>query len=636
MLFQSRTLAFLLLAPIDFGICAHLALSQNGARAGQTAQVKVLVRDGRDTPISHLTADDFIVTEDGVRDRITDIESFHGSGNQEQTASSLSIVRADTQRTSSYVLLIITPMSATGRGHALKDLARILSQPCAENLQIALLDDVGSYVPFGQDAKQLRAILAKLTSHVSALQYIGGSWIQKANRAIQELGIMPGRHSIVVVSDYESKLSESIAQNPWLLRVGPSVFIDSALRAQAGLYTIQSSGPATAVPFGSAGTTSHSVVSGEQAATELMNETVNLGNLRSDILYAADETGGLPASDLKDAFDKIARDAAGSYLLTFEPRISEADGSWRSISVSTRMPNLRVKSPRFYLSPFEATDRQIPDSMKSALESGEALSGLTVSAHAWLFPDGVGAHTVVFAAELAWAASAPPGPGSRLRLFAELINESTNTEVGSWFEERDWPTGENQPSHIHWQREAQIYPGAYTLKVVGMDAASGITGTSAFAFLAHPMGGAALRFSAVVLSDDCLSVNEQAARRRNLFDPLSWEGCELAPTASAHFKSNQILTVLVRLYPPDEQFSRLILKQWSAYAIVDGTAGQRESSPLQIKSAEIRGLVASGKVILNSLNLTPGLHRLTVVFEFPVDNRAKHQIPLSAEFTLDH
>jgi hypothetical protein len=331
------------------------------------------------------------------------------------------------------VLLIITPMSATGRDDALREAIHFLSKPEAEKWQIAFLDGAGSYVPFGQSVEQLKTILHGLSKHVTPPQYVGGSWFRKSNRAIGELGVMPGRRAIVVVSDYESKMPGTIGQNPWLLRVGPSMLIDSALRAQAGLYTVQSSGPATVVPFGSAAAPEfEGFQTGQDVAKDIRNETVTLGALRSDFLYAADATGGMPVIDLKDAFNQIAEDAAGSYVVNFIASPNEADGAWHPVSISMREPHLQVRGPGYYEAPIARNTAQLPNGILKALEGGGSHAELQVAAHAWLFPDSrSGIHNGALAAEVEWIdKSHAPGIGSRLQVFAELVNDATQATAG--------------------------------------------------------------------------------------------------------------------------------------------------------------------------------------------------------------
>ncbi len=508
-----------------------------------------------------------------------------------------------------------------------------------------MLDDAGAYVPEGQTGiGQLRAILEDLASHVSAPQFrpdLGGEWTHKANHAIWELGTLPGRHAIVFVSDYESKFREAIEQNPTLLRVGPTWFIFAAIEAQAAMYTVQSSGPEVAVPFGGAASQgrdlgSEGQIAGQDAASQVMQTHVALGNLRSELLLAADETGGRAVNDLKDAFDDIAADGAGYYLVSFRPQPANTDGAWHPVSVTTRTRHLHVKSPLFYLAPVEAKEDQLPSVMREALHEGSSDEGLNVAAHSWLFPDRPGAvSTGAFAAEATWGdREHPPSSGSRLRFFAEVIESTTGTVVGASLEEMKWSARGSEPEHAHWQTVTPVYPGSYTLKVVGMDIASGRSGSKEFSFMVHPMDRNALRFSGVVLADGCLSSEEDAARRRNLLNPLLSGACELKPTPDVRFSADQSPTVLVRIYSPDEKLAKRIAESWTAYAIVDDVPREQGATQLEIAPDGVRGLAASGQLRLSQFNLTPGQHSLKVVFEFQDATSKSRQVSLDTAFTI--
>ena len=625
------------------------------ARATDTAKVLVWVRDGRGAPVSGLTADDFVVTENGVRDRVIAVTNFSGAVPRQPSAgrARLPLAAQQGQRISepassngeaapelaTHVLLILSPMSPTGRARALGDAIRFLSRPGSEQWQIALLDDAGAYVPEGQSAGQLRAILEDLASHASAPQFrpdLGGEWTHKANHAIWELGTLPGRHAIVFVSDYESKLDEAIGQNPTLLRVGPTWFIFAAIEARAAMYTVQSSGPEVAVPFGGAASQGQFVGSGQDAANQIVQNIVALGVLRSDLNLAADETGGRAVNDLLEAFEDIAADGAGYYLVSFRPQPGNTDGAWHPVSVATRTRHLHVKSPLFYLAPAEAKEDQLPSVMIKALRAGPSDGGLTVAAHAWLFPDRPGAvSSGAFVSEVTWEdREHPPASGSRLRLFAEVIENTTGTVVGASLEEMRWSAGVNEPERAHWQTVSPVYPGTYTLKVVGMDTVSGRTGSKEFSFLVHPMDKNALRFSGIVLADGCLSSQEEAARRRNLLNPLLSGACELKPTPDVGFRANQTPTVLVRIYSPNEKLAKHIAEGWTAYAIVDDVPRERGATQLEIAPDGVRGLAASGQLKLSQMNLAPGQHSLKVVFEFQdAASKARH-VSVDSTFTI--
>ena len=166
-----------------------------------------------------------------------------------------------------------------------------------------------------------------------------------------------------------------------------------------------------------------------------------------------------------------------------------------------------------------------------------------------------------------------------------------------------------------------------------MDTASGIIAEAADTFLARPLDTRAFRFGAIVLAGDCLPESEQQKMRRNLFDPLRWGSCKLAPAATGSFRASQAPLLLLRIYPPDRRLTELVEKQWKAYAVVDDA--EDKAIPLQISSAPVRGLAVTGKLPLADMNLEAGIHDLRVLFVIPEKSRETKILPLHTRFSVE-
>ena len=606
-----------------------------------TATVLIWVRDSRGAPVPGLTADDFFITENGIRNRVLAVRNFTPGPNTAQASASIPASRRGPAGSTSaplddgaggrmptQVLMIMTPMGPRGRHDSLRDAIRLLKKPVVADWRLAFLDDEGTFIPFGQSAEQMRGMLEKLASRISAPQFqplFGDHWSPKAARAIGELGALPGRHVIIFVSDYEGR------QNPTLLHTGPQAFTGMAIGVQAAMYTVQGEGPAVAVPFGGAASPPSYFGSGQDVANAMVQDMVSLGVLRSDLLQAADETGGLPANDLEDAFKRIAADAAGNYLVTFEARPNTHEGSLHPFSIATRFSHVKIKGPRFYTTPHEPLAGPLPAEMMATLDVPADRTGLNVLAQAWLFPNQGSVHRAAFAADVRFK-QGTPAPGSRVKFHAELVNESIGGIAETWYEEREWPAA-SSALPLHWQRESYLYPGSYVLRVTAMDTVSGKIARATDSFMARPLNVAAFRFSAIVLADGCLPQSEQQTMRRNLFDPLRWDGCKLAPAAAAHFRASQTPLLLLRVYPPDPKVAELVKKQWRAYAVVDDA--DDKAIELQISAAEVRGLTVTGKLPLAALNLRAGPHNLRVLFSVPGEKDNTQVLPLHTRFSIE-
>lgn len=593
-----------------------------------TATVQVLVRDKEGHPLAGLGADDFTLTEGGLRDRVLSVRSLNQSSTTGQSQTS--------------VLLVLAPASAPGRNSVIKGLLKYLDSPIPASWTLALIDDTGQFTPFSHDPAVLRARLQQLAHEVSPPQYQGGSWPTEASRAIQELAIRIGRHAVVFASDFEPNVSDPIAQDHRLVRYGPSDFIPDAIRAQAAMYTVEASGPRVTVPFGEAADdlakrsamsgqdlAEGSAMSGQQVANAMVVDMVQAFQMRGDFLAGANETGGLAAFNIQEALSDVAADAVGYYEITFIPNLQQTDGAWHPISVSVPRRNVRLHGPSYYLSPISESQQKIQSTMLAALENKLA-PRLEVSAHAWLFPDSGGVHTTVMAADFVWPANLATPPSDRkLQIYAQLVNESRGQLVGAWLNEQAWKQNASQSPTVHWQRETPLYPGRYSLRVVALDAATGAVGTREFAFAIYPSAVANFHLSEIVIADRCLAADEVQGRT-NLLDPLLLNDCLLAPSASASFSAAQSPTLMIRLYTIDPKLRETVLKHWKAYM----TVGDAPRIPVSITSADIRGLVVTVPLNVQRLNLKPGPHLIEVAFEAKADDGSKHTIAIRSQLTV--
>ncbi len=99
----------------------------------------------------------------------------------------------------------------------------------------------------------------------------------------------------------------------------------------------------------------------------------------------------------------------------------------------------------------------------------------------------------------------------------------------------------------------------------------------------------------------------------NLLDPMTLDGCLLAPSAAGSFSETESPTIIVRLYTTDQEISDIFLEQWKAYLVI----GDGPRIPLPIARADIRGLIATEKLDLSKLDLKPGTNQIEVMFEAP-------------------
>ncbi|KAA6457530.1 hypothetical protein DYQ86_22125 [Acidobacteria bacterium AB60] len=590
------------------------------------ARVVVWVRDAHGAPVSDLTAADFSVSENGLSERVVSAERFATPPQSGNAPGAAAPAPASHFNQSSpiltHVLVLIEPMDATPRLRALTEALRFFSNPPAGNWDIGLVDDQGNFLRYTRDWNRICALLQQSRRHYAPhAQQL--SWSATVQSTVRELGVLPGRRVIVLLSARDSLFSAQLT--------------GLAISVQAALYTIESAGPAALVPFGGAAEYQTyeagpiPFVTGEFAAESLSSTLSSMGYIDTGIGWShntAEETGGLSVDRLREAFQHIDVDAAGYYLVSFEAQAEESGGTFNAFSIAVNRPRLKVNAPCYYSLPPDGTATQMPADMKAALEFPQTRDTIAVAVNSWLFPDQGGIHWGVFGADLTWSQGAPL-PGSPVKIYAELINESMPGLSATWSEQKPWPA---QTTIFHWQREGRVYPGSYTLRVTAMDTSTGNIGSATRSFTARLLDTPAFRFSGIVLADSCLSSAEAEPTRHNLFDPLRWEGCKLAPSAGAQFRPDQKVRILLRLYPPGDKISRLVLEQWRAYAVIDDAVDT--ATELTIAPAEVRGLSVTGVLPLKRLNLSAGEHRLTVLFVLPARHTQPQKIPLQTAFSI--
>jgi hypothetical protein len=113
----------------------------------------------------------------------------------------------------------------------------------------------------------------------------------------------------------------------------------------AQLYLIQASGPGVVIAGGGS---VNPFNPGPGMLEEVVSQEMFLGVQRSELMGAANNTGGRLELDLGDALRDADKDAAGYYDLAFRPDPSMLDGDFHPIKVTLRNSDLRIFARSYY------------------------------------------------------------------------------------------------------------------------------------------------------------------------------------------------------------------------------------------------------------------------------------------------
>jgi hypothetical protein len=350
--------------------------------------------------------------------------------------------------------------------------------------------------------------------------------------------------------------------------------------------------------------------------------------MHRELLAVADHTGGRVEMDVGDALHDAAKDSAGYYELRFRPEPAKLDGGYHHITISVRQPHLRVISSSYYHAPQALASAQlaVPAILTKALSSRPALRGITVKPRAWYFP---GRSDALARVPLAAEIQLDPRQAhtsqatDSVHVVAALLYEGQHRILGTSSERLHWGplTSETTQNDgllsTTWHEDLLLPPGSYDLRVAALDDASGVVGSASWRFLIHaaaPDGDLAV--SSLVLATHCLSSRELASARRDLLNPLTWQGCTLPPVSVPSFGQTDTVHLLMKLYPGRNM--KHFPDGWTTTLSVSGAENTTGLSlPLKIESGVGAGWTIYSELPLKNLGISPGDHELTVTVSGP-------------------
>jgi len=152
--------------------------------------------------------------------------------------------------------------------------------------------------------------------------------------------------------------------------------INSAVRANLSIYSVDSRGLETISPLGDASTGSLRGTSGYNGAA-LQNNLDSNFNSQEVMATLSSDTGGkafFDSNDFSPAFERIQRDTSAYYVLGFRSTDTRRDGRYRKLSVKINRPDLKLEYRPGYYAPAdyqhssrEDRERQLEDQLASDL-----------------------------------------------------------------------------------------------------------------------------------------------------------------------------------------------------------------------------------------------------------------------------
>ena len=330
------------------------------------------------------------------------------------------------------------------------------------------------------------------------------------------LGGIPGRKAVV---EFTGGITQTGEENRTQLRAAT----DAANRADVSIYSIDSRGLLAAPPGGDV-TTNAATGTSMFTGASVFHQTDQREDSRDTLATLSTDTGGkafFDLGDLSDAFPKIQQENGGYYLIAYNLGAEvKRDGRWRSIHVKVNVPGAHVRYRDGYYAPrdFQHLEREDrAQQLADAVNSENPVVELSVAVETGMFrlsdqQTYVPIAAKISASALDWAEK----HGNRQAEFdfavqvravpsGQTVAELHDTTQVKLDAER---FQEINKKNLLYQGGVLLAPGNYRLKFVARENESGKIGTFEQNLTVPAAQPGKLTLSSVVLSSQLVPVQK--------------------------------------------------------------------------------------------------------------------------------
>jgi VWFA-related protein len=282
------------------------------------------------------------------------------------------------------------------------------------------------------------------------------------------------------------------------------------------------------------------------------NEDMLRLNPESGLGQLAAETGGFMVRDTNDArggFLRITEEMRFHYVIGYSPTNDKMDGSYRSVSVKCRRPDVRIQSRKGYLAlppaEYAVPVREFEAPALVALERKPRPDAFPLNVGAFSFPEagrpGLAPVLVqIPGGTMTWEAQGPSGPHADFAVLVK-IRDSQGREADRLSQEYRLSVPAEKieaarKGEVLFYRETELPAGSYTAEAVAYDALGKKASVRSFPLEIPPAPPEGLRLSSLMLVSraDRLTPQEQ----KDTKNPLHYGEVILYPNLGAPLRKS--------------------------------------------------------------------------------------------------
>ena len=413
--------------------------------------------------------------------------------------------------------------------------------------------------------------------------------------------------------------------------------INSAVRANLAIYSVDTRGLQAISPLGDASTGSLRGSGAYNGGALLNNMNSNFASQEVMATLSSD-TGGkafFDSNDFAPAFAQVQRDTSAYYAIGFHSANQARDGKYRKLSIKINRPGIKLEYRPGYYAPAdfkhsgrEDRERELDEQLSSDLPATDMAMYLDASyfridESRFYVPVSI----IVPGSQIPFVKGGDKDKAT-LDIVGEVIDEVKRT-IGSARQTVKLnldPSLQARQRNIEYTTSFNLPPGKYHLKFVVRENQTGRMGSFEADITLPDMKKTPLKMSSIVLA----SLRQPSKQST----PLVREGQEYVPNISHVFRQDQHLYLLYEVYDPTREKSagnqpkgtKPGISLLSSLELIQGSVKVYETPLVQARTLNVDGRNAVSvelDVPLNGLKPGPYVCQLNVVddaggsFAFP-------------------
>lgn len=376
--------------------------------------------------------------------------------------------------------------------------------------------------------------------------------------------------------------------------------INSAVRANLSIYSVDTRGLQAISPLGDASTGSLRGSAGFNGASLGNNMQANFASQEVMATLSSD-TGGkafFDSNDFAPAFAQVQRDTSAYYAIGFHSSNPARDGKYRKLTIKINRPGVKLEYRPGYYAPAdfkhsgrEDRERELEDELTSDLPATDVAVYLDamyfrLDENRFFVPVSL----IVPGSQIPFVKGGDKDKAT-LDIIGEVIDE-VKRPIGSARETVKLnldPSLQARQKNIEYTTSFNLPPGKYHLKFVVRENQTGRMGSFEADITLPDMKKQPLKMSSIVLA----SLRQPSKKS----SPLVREGEEYVPNISHVFRQDQHLYLLYEVYGPSREKpgenqpkgTKAGINLLSSLELIQGSTKVYETPVVQAKTVNVEG-----------------------------------------------